>query len=314
MRELENKGEIDQHFKVAFSAADEAVERELKLQTDVSIKCWQAFDERLNSFKWMKNLPNFKKHKGEVQTDAYESRVKRFEAANEQKLQTYYRQVLDRSITDYKTRKQSIQMPADERDLDAEHGRLAGLSQEKLVEQGKDLADTDAYKQAMRSLNSVLEEGYQHARQKNVELWKVHSDEATRCALNKNQAEQRRCGLTCLFNKVPAVHKSTSHKHLISCFPRSGTGARMSASMQEKVFEDWYSKDLAHDADTVWNHFYLMSAVIGIVGLGVASWSGLCICCGPGRREPMMTQPHQQYPPNTYINTGYRATGYNNRY
>jgi len=332
MRELENEREIVQHFKVAVTAADEAVERELKLQTnalysksrmkelqrDVSIKCWQAFDENLKRYKWMKNLPHYKTHKDQVQTDAYESRMKRFSAANDQRLQAYYRSALDRCTTAYKTRKQSIQMPADERDLDAEHGRLASLSQDMLVEQGRDLADTDAYRGALRSLNSVLEEGYQHVRQKNVELWKVHSDEATRCALSKNQAEQRRCGLACLFNKVPAVHKSISRKHLVSCFPRSGTGARMSVSMQEKVFEDWYSKDLAHDADTVWNHFYLMSAVVGILGIGVASWSGFCICCERRDRHDMPTvgfRQEQQWPSNArpaygqrYVDTDFKGT------
>ena len=79
-------------------------------------------------------------------------------------------------------------MPADERDLDAEHGRLASLSQDKLVEQGRDLADTDAYRGALRSLNSVLEEGYQHVRQKNVELWKDNNSSSSGSSNNNSNS------------------------------------------------------------------------------------------------------------------------------
>merc|ERR1712113_1049200 len=117
-----------------------------------------------------------------------------------------------------------------------------------LVEQGGQLTDTSAHKGALHSLNTVLEEGHQHVRQKNIELWKVHSDEATRCAVRENRAVMAKCGLTCLFNKVPSVHKVTCQRHLFDCFARSGTGSRMSPQMQAKVFENWYEKDLAGDA------------------------------------------------------------------
>merc|ERR1712183_504962 len=120
---------------------------------------------------------------------------------------------------------------------------------------------------AMRNVNNVLEEGLQHIRAKNVELWKVQSDEGTRCALRENRAIERQCGLSCLFNKVPRVHKVTSQQNLTMCFARSGTGSRMSQSMQLQVFNNWYEKDLAHDAAAVWNNFMIMSAVLGLCGL-----------------------------------------------
>merc|ERR1712190_580058 len=100
-------------------------------------------------------------------------------------------------------------------------GQLAGSIRDLLNEQSSDLVaakDTDAYRGALVRLNGVMEEGYQHLRQKNIELWKVHSDEATRCALRENRVIERHCGLVCLFNKVPRVHKKTSERNLFECF------------------------------------------------------------------------------------------------
>lgn len=305
MRELENEREIMQYFKAAVAAADEAVDREIKsntnrllgkarmkeLQNLVAVKCWQAFDERLSKHKWMLLLGHYKTHKALVQTETYESRMTRFAASNEQKLSAHYRTALDRCVSSYKTRKANLAMPVSEGDLDSEHRQLASSIREMMEEQGRDLMDTDAYKGTLRSLNDALEEGFQHLRKKNVELWKVHSDEATRCALRLNQAVERRCGLLCLFNKVPRVHKQTSQKHLIECFPKSGTGARMSPSMQLQVFEDWYNKDLAHDAATVWNNFYIGSALVGLISL--LFWSA----CRKRAPPPVPASYYQQVPP-----------------
>merc|ERR1712217_621067 len=117
--------------------------------------------------------------------------------------------------------------------------------------------DTNAFQGAARSLAALMEEEGQFLRQKNVEFWKADSDKATRCAVVRNHAIEQRCGLSCLFNKVPQVHKSTSQKHLFDCF--KSTETNMSPSMQQQVFENWYSKDLAQDAATVWTNFYIGS-------------------------------------------------------
>lgn len=290
-RELENERDIAQYFKAAVAAADEAVESELKmnsgkllgkarfkeLQSQVAVKCWQAFDEKLSRHKWMMMLTHYKTHKALVQSETLDSRMTRFAAANEQKLSTHFRTALDRCAGSYRARKGNLAMPVSENDLEAEHRALATSVRELLDEQAGqsgDLKDTDSYRGAASSLSTILQEGAQHARQKNVELWKVHSDEATRCAVRELEAVMRQCGLTCLFNKVPGIHKTTCQKHLIQCFARSGAGSRMSPMMQMQVFENWYNKDLAHDASTVWNNFYIGSAVVGLAVLL------LCTACG----------------------------------
>jgi len=297
-KELENEREIAQFFKAAVAAADEAVEGELKLnvnklmgrtrmkelQSIVAGKCWQAFDEKLAKHKWMMFLVHYKTHKALVQTETYDSRMARFGQANEQKLNVHFRTAMDRCSASYRARKSNLAMPASETDLEAEHRQLATTVREMLDEQAGnngDLKDTDAYRGAVMSLNSVLEEGLLHVRQKNIELWKVHSDEATRCALRANEAVMRQCGLLCFFNKVPQVHKSTSKKHLIQCFPRSGAGARMSPTMQMQVFENWYNKDLAHDASTVWNNFYIGSGLLGFCVLMLCMGGRLCSSQSP---------------------------------
>lgn len=294
-RELENEREIAHIFKAAVAAADEAVESELKastskllgrtrmkeLQALVATRCWEAFDEKLMKHRWMMLLTHYRTHKALVQTDAYDGKIARFIAINEQKLSAHFRTAFDRCANSYKARKVNLAMPASETELEAEHRQLASSMREILDEQAGntgDLKDTDAYRGAVMSLNAVLEEGLVYLRQKNIELWKVHSDEATRCAVRLNDAVMRQCGLIplCLFNKIPQVHKSTSKKHLIQCFPQSGAGARMSLTMQASVFENWYSKDLSHDASQVWTNFYIYTALIGLCVLVLCLGGRLC--------------------------------------
>lgn len=312
-RELENDREILHFFKKAVAAADEAVEGELKANSNklmgkarlkelkglVDLRCWQAFDEQLSKYAWLKFSSHYKTHKAMVQTDTFETKFARFTSANDQRLSEHFRGTLERCIQSYKTRKGNLAMPASESEIDADHRQLANTIREMLEEQqGRELVDTDPYKSALQSLNSVMEEGYQHIRQKNVELWKVHSDEATRCALRENQAVERRCKMWCLFNKIPQVHKTTSRKHLMGCFSRSGFGSRMSPAMQEQVFENWYNKDLAQDAASVWTNFYIMSGLVG--GFMVLLFFQCSRSGAPPPPPPMMQPPPPPMAPSGY--------------
>jgi len=295
-RELENEKEIAHFFKDAVQAAEEAVESELRaylnrllgrakmkdLQTAVASKCWQAFEEKLVKHKWLRSLPHYRQNKALVQTDAYDNKMTRFGQSNHQKLSDHFRTVLERCKTSYRARKANMVMPASETDLEAEHQQLSTAIRDMLDEQAGtagDLKDTDAYRGAVMDLNAELEEGLLYLRQKNIELWKVHSDEATRCALRQNEITMKHCGLIppCLFNKVPQVHKSTSRANLMKCFSGYSAAARMSPAMQMKVFENWYNKDLAQDAANVWNNFYIGSLLIGLL---VVLLFGGGRCCG----------------------------------
>jgi len=310
-RELENEREIALYFKAAVAAADEAVERELKmvqnkllgmaqmkeLYSIVQSRCWQAFEDKLAGHKWMKLLHHHKTHKSLVQTDTYENKMARFNSANDQRLSAHFRTALERCRNSYKSRKTNDiikVMPVSESDLVAEHRQLAASIRELLDEQGHDLQDSDAYRGASRSLEAVLEEGFGQLKQTNVEMWKVHSDEATRCAKRENEAVRKNCRYVCLFTWVPMVHKANSRKHLLQCLSRTGIGTRMSQSMQNQVFEDWYDKDLARDSAAAWTNFGLAFGAIIIGTLG------LCWLSGCGRRPPPPVPQPQFFSSNPY--------------
>jgi hypothetical protein len=312
-RELENEREILQYFKAAVVSADETVEQELKvhekkligregmkeLQSLVASKCWQSFDERLTALSWVGSTEHYKSHKAQVRVESIESRMARFHSQNQQRVSTHFDGVLDRCKNSYKSRKANLAMPVSETDIEAEHKGLANSIREMLEEPSRDLADTDEYGRAVGSLNRELSEGYEYIRLKNVELWKVHSDDATRCALRRNQELERKCGMLCFFNKVPRVHKVTSQKHLFACFPNSGSAGagRMSQAMQLKVFENWYGKDLARDAAGVWTNCYLMSGLLGLCGIVF-----FFACCGAPRYNSQVD--YSFHPPGPQVHYG----------
>merc|ERR1719491_1198429 len=177
-RELENEREIEKFFKAARVAGDQAVENELKLNSNrligrarmsellklVERKCWNAFDETLARHQWMIHLHNYKAEKALVQTETYESRTNRFRATNDQRLNTHFRTALERTIGNFKTKQAGLLLPVSETELDTEHRQLQATAREGLEEQGnddgKDLSDTSAFKQAHDKLATVLKEGY----------------------------------------------------------------------------------------------------------------------------------------------------------
>lgn len=306
-REHENEREILHLFKMSVKAADEAVDGELRLTGDrllgsaglqelrtlVGHRCWQAFEERLDKQQWLKNTSHYKTQRALVQTETLEARMNRFATANDRRLGEHFRLAEGRCTDSYKTRRENLVMPVAENELFAEHRKLAISIREMLEEQGREIMDTEAFRGALRRLVGHLDEGLLQVKQKNVELWKVHSDEATRCALRENHFAEKKCSLFCFFNKVPMVHREASRKNLLGCLSRSGTGGRMSASMQNQVFEDWYNKDLAHDVAMVWSNFYICigTPVIGLIVLLVCT--GGCGCCRPYQRYSSNPWVHQ---------------------
>merc|ERR1719506_3630128 len=108
---------------------------------------------------------------------------------------------------------------------------------------------------------------------------------------------EQECNLFCLFNKVPRNHKLASQRNLFECFGQANVGTRMTPQMQLEVFENWYRKDLAVDANKVWFHFYVLS---GLVGLLLLFFCSICAgsgrwCCGCLRRSQ---EPYGNFYPN----------------
>jgi len=317
-REHENEMKILQVFKMAVDAANVAVEQEIaassnrllgvdkmkELKALVSASCWQAFDGTLAQKRWMLSITHYKTHKALVQTDTIERRMAKLAVDNEQRLRAHFNAALERCKNHYKAQKATLAMPVAEEDLDRDHKALGVKVRDMLAEQCRDVSDTRHFREAMLSLDQVLEEGLQHVRQKNIDRWKVDSDEATRCALRENRAVMAKCGLTCLFNKVPRVHKLTSQRHLLDCLKNSGAGTRMPPKLQYQVFENWYSKDLGSDAAAVTNNFTVGVGAIGLIILFS------CVKCSGWNNPTPPPQVHSAYGLGPGGGFGYHPQGY----
>jgi hypothetical protein len=271
-------------FELAVATADTVVERELRqssgkllskaevgeVMKGVGQQCWKAFEDELFTYPWSKSLTQYKAARALVQTETLTGHMSRFVVANDKRLSAHFRAALEQALLVYKANESAIPMPAPEAEIDAEHSRLSSYAIEMMDVMGSDLKDTDAFKDAMDSLNTAMAEGYQHIRAKNVEFWKVHADEATRCAMTTNHERDRQCGLFCVFNKVPWAYKVMTRRHLYACFAKTTLGSQMSPELQAQVFEVWYSKDLGRDAAAITSRFYMI--IITAVVLIIAGW------------------------------------------
>merc|ERR1719498_1714507 len=115
---------------------------------------------------------------------------------------------------------------------------------------GEETSQTRKRGKARENVDAKLKKGHLNVKAKNVDMWNSHCYDVRQCALKKNSELERRCTTLCLFNKVPATHRSTSRRHLMECFSEAQdtVGSRITASMRENVFETWYTKDLAKDS------------------------------------------------------------------
>merc|ERR1712194_275128 len=163
------------------------------------------------------------------------------------------------------------------------------------------LSDTKHFAGAMRNLEQELEEGLQHARQKNIKRWKVDADDATRCALRENRAVMAKCGYSCLFNKMPRYHKLTSQRHLLNCLKRSSINMPM--KLQQQVFESWYTLDLGSEAAGVAFNFKMgMGAIMllvlcCVVRCNILGWGKASPPYGEGLYRQGGVPPGAYYPP-----------------
>lgn len=313
MRILENERSVQQLFKLAVTAADETIARELKapgpallskarlkeIRKAVEQRYWQVFEDRLAGYSWSKSVSHYRASRALLQVDHYEARMAAFMAANEQRLKTHFFAALDRAIAGYNANRSSVILPAAEADVEAEHTRLAVWTRELLADSAQELTDTDTFSDARARLDLALVEGFQQVREKNIELWKAHSDEATRCALAANRVVERECGSACLFNTIPWAHQATCRRHLSDCFARSAIGVHMAPTLRAQVFKAWYAKDLIREAQRVQFRFTVLLATLLALAGGVW-WS--CRSKGPQRAPtmwpPIYGQQQQQQQPN----------------
>ncbi|CAK0857595.1 unnamed protein product [Prorocentrum cordatum] len=329
LRELNNTKKIIQEFKVAVDAANKAIQQEIaansnkllgnaKLQELRSLadSCWRAFDGSLEPRQWMRGIVQYKAYKAKVQADQLERRIQKFIADNDARLKEHFDRAVQRCTDHYRQQKDMLAMPVDEETLDKSHKALGDKLRDVLNADAAGLSDTKHFAGAMRNLEQELEEGLMHARQKNIKRWKVDADDATRCALRENRAVMAKCGLFCLFNKMPMKHKLTSQRHLLNCLKRSSIN--MPIKLQHQVFENWYAQDLGAEVAGVSFNFKMGLGAIGLLVLCcVARWNNWgwgkpspppmgVWGCGPGGIPPGSGYYQQTFPQAGYYQQTFR--------
>jgi len=315
---MENERSIQQLFKFAIASVEKAIVQELtphsanllskarlaELRTSAEKRCWEALDSHLADYPWAKSIMHYKSTKALVKTDYLEARLSAFSADNEKRLTAFFGSTVDRAIAGYAANRSSVVMPASEADVESRHTSMAAAARQLLQQQGKELSDTDSYASAAKRLDSVLVEYFNQLKDKNVELWKVHSDEATRCALARNRAVEKNCGVLCLYKTIPWYHKRTARHHLSECFAQSTSGQQMALPLRSSVFEMWYAKDLARDAARVSNRFTMLVITFLVLACG------LFYCIFGRRPQPRFSVPTTGYYPPQYGAYPQRASGF----
>jgi len=228
----------------------------------------QLFEANLEAYEWVKFHDQFKLHRSHIQTEAQE-KIRRFELENHGSLNAYFNQVFEEAWEHYKVKKNSLRLPLDDQELETaqEELRLESLQLIPTIVKDADVSDTQQHTDCGIKLEKNMKKEYQRLANKNVELWRVHSDEATNCAQERLKVEEKQCTLmgNCLFHFVPYLHRDICSRFLYDCLQKHQTSRLISSAMQQKIFESWYEKDLQYDATYTKNNFW--AVFIGFGGL-----------------------------------------------
>lgn len=215
---------------------------------------------------WMRSIsPRFENSVKSIESEI-KSKLVKFRRENEERLYEWFRKHSEKALTVYKDLKRSIEMsqlPCDEDRLSLEHDRaVTALVHALDVELGAaKFKDSNPYKETRQRLDGIIDSELAKLRKKNVELWKVHSDEATQCAFELNlQYSELNCpqGWFCWFKIWPGAHRARSQAHLLQCFSEaSAKHIPPSPSIQQQIFESWYDKELGKEANEVKNNMWI---------------------------------------------------------
>ena len=215
---------------------------------------------------WLKVSDIFIQHRKLVESEGM-GRLLRFKQSHDARVNEWFRKTTDRILGEYRENKRQIELsvlPAEEAKLSEDHGHLLMSAQERLAESAGKISDSPSFTDSKARIEQVGKSEWDRLRRKNVELWKVHSDEATTCALELNkQYRKDNCmsGWFCLFALFPASHKTVSYRHLQDCFDK---GSRMPNSMRQAVFEIWYEKDLIKEVGEVSKNMFVTGLAIAL--------------------------------------------------
>jgi hypothetical protein len=287
---LENERLVLQEFKSAVQTAlgqakIELQERASKLLGDKMLEelssglessGTKVYDDHFNGVQWYFEMEHYKPHRAVLLEEVRQS-MKRFSAKNAAAIKDFLAAKVRALLDTYEEAKWHLErraLPCETEVLRAAHNTKASEVLRSLDNASDTILDTAAFKESRKELDKNMEERFKRLEAKNVELWKVHSDEATACALKLIEEGKKSCmfGFLCLEQLVPWYHRRASWQRLDQCFEStrhpvtdvSSSGRNeMPVSMRKDVFEIWYTQDLAQDHNAVyWNLWWSFVSVV----------------------------------------------------
>ena len=212
---------------------------------------------------WMRSISPLYEDTTKFIQKEIQLKLNQFKAAHEERLYEWFRKNSEKALSVYRDMKRTIEvsrLPLDESDLVREHTKAVSALVTSLDEDlgGIKFNASSAYRETRSSLNNVVETELVKLKRKNIELWKVHSDEATQCAFELNaQYVNMHCpqGWFCWFKVWPGSHRSRSWEHLMQCFGTKQGGP--SQGIQNQIFDSWYEKELAKEVAEVRSNMWI---------------------------------------------------------
>jgi hypothetical protein len=285
---FENERLVLQEFKSAVQAAVgntkiELQERAAQLLGDKMLEelskgleasGTKVYDDHFNGIKWYFEMEHYTPHRAVVAEEVRQN-MRRFSSKNAAAIKEFLEQKVRALLETYEEAKWQLErraLPCETEVLRSAHNTKASEVLHTLDNASYTILDTAAFKETRQELDKNMEERFRRLEAKNVELWKVHSDDATACALKLIAEGKAKCafGFLCLEQLVPWYHRRASWQRLDQCFgstrhPVSDVSSgrnEMPVSMRKAVFEIWYTQDIAADHNAVyWN----------------LTWSGVCL-------------------------------------
>ena len=210
---------------------------------------------------WIKSIaPQYEDGVKQIRS-LVKSKTQKFEYAHQDLLFEWFRKTSEKALTVYRDLKRTIEtsrLPCEEEDMERAHSKaVTALIHAMDVELGASkFNDTKPYLETRSRMEALVETELVKLRKKNVELWKVHSDEATLCASELNlRYTESFCpqGWFCWFKLWPGAFKARSKEHLMTCLGSSN----LSLNMKDLVFESYFEKELSKDVSEVRNNMWM---------------------------------------------------------
>ncbi|KAF4694172.1 hypothetical protein FOZ60_008975 [Perkinsus olseni] len=266
----ENDRAISNLIRVALESSintcDAAVdEANTKLVGDAVLQDWAkgVMAETTDSFTkkctreypWIASQPEFRSNKA-LLIQEVKDRIDTCTSRHAVRLAEHLRQEVEILMGEYRAEKRKLEMtalPADEAVLRREHTAITQDVLDRFDNDEEAVADSAAYKDFRSQLDHNMGAEWDRLRKKNIELWKVHSDDATACALEMNQKYVKEScpqGWMCLFKLWPSAHAARVKANLDECFDTKSS-VKMPISMRQAVFDSWYEKELGKEAAEV---------------------------------------------------------------